>query len=197
MCSSDLVDNLKIKHNRVLGYFIEVAARRAEGLMTAPLNESFMHRQTMANVVRFSTVELSDLERRIAESADKALALELELFQALSEGIMEQAEAIGRAGGAMAALDVGAANAEMAVTGRYCRPVVDDGQGFHVEGGRHPVVEAALAARNEGGFIANDCTLDNTADREARIWLRGGVWGRRGTRAAAGAAGPRGRAGEG
>jgi DNA mismatch repair protein MutS len=165
------IDNLKIKHNRVLGYFIEVAARRAEGLMTAPLNESFMHRQTMANVVRFSTVELSDLERRIAESADKALALELELFEALSEGIMEWAEAIHRAGGAMAALDVSAANGEMAITGRYCRPVVDDGQGFHIEAGRHPVVEAALAARNEGGFIANDCMLDNSGDREARIWL--------------------------
>ncbi len=169
------IDNLKIKHNRVLGYFIEVAARRAEGLMTAPLNESFIHRQTMANVVRFSTIELSDLERRIAESADKALALELELFEALSTMIMENAEAIRRAGGAMATLDVAAANGEMAITGRFCRPVVDDGQGFNIQGGRHPVVEAALAARNEGAFIANDCRLDEGGDdsgeEAARIWL--------------------------
>ncbi len=161
------IDNLKIKHNRVLGYFIEVAARRADSLMAAPLNETFMHRQTMANVVRFSTVELGDLERRIAESADKALALELELFTELSGKAEAEAEAISRAGEAMAALDVAAANSEMAVTGRYSRPVVDDGTAFDIQGGRHPVVEAALAARNEGAFIANDCDLGDTA----RIWL--------------------------
>ncbi|MDP6690807.1 MAG: DNA mismatch repair protein MutS, partial [Alphaproteobacteria bacterium] len=161
------IDNLKIKHNRVLGYFIEVAARRADGLMAAPLNETFMHRQTMANVVRFSTVELGDLERRIAESADKALALELELFAELSGRVEAEAEAISRAGDAMAGLDVAAANGEMAVTGRYCRPVVDDSQGFVIQGGRHPVVEAALAERNEGAFIANNCDLGE----EARIWL--------------------------
>ena len=161
------IDNLKIKHNRVLGYFIEVAARRADGLMAAPLNETFMHRQTMANVVRFSTVELGDLERRIAESADKALALELELFTELSGKAEAEAEAISSAGEAMAALDVAAANGEMAVTGRYSRPVVDDGSAFDIQGGRHPVVEAALAARNEGAFIANDCDLGDTA----RIWL--------------------------
>ena len=168
------IENLKIKHNRVLGYFIEVAARRADVLMTAPLNESFMHRQTMANVVRFSTVELSNLERRIAESADKALALELELFAVLSDTIAEQADAIHQAGGAMAALDVAAANGELAVTQRLARPLVDDRLGFDIQGGRHPVVEAALSDRNEGAFIANDCTLggtDGSVEDEARIWL--------------------------
>ncbi|MBT6430495.1 MAG: DNA mismatch repair protein MutS, partial [Rhodospirillaceae bacterium] len=165
------IENLKIKHNRVLGYFIEVAARRAEGLMAAPLNETFIHRQTMANVVRFSTVELSDLERRIAESADKALALELELFDELSAKIAREAAAIDRAAGAMAVLDVAAANGEMAVAGRFCRPTVDDSQDFHIQGGRHPVVEAALADRNEGAFIANDCALGMSGADEAQIWL--------------------------
>lgn len=165
------IDNLKIKHNRVLGYFIEVAARRADGLMAAPMNEVFIHRQTMANVVRFSTLDLGDLERRIAESADKALALELELFAELAAGVLAQATAIGLAGEAMAALDVAAANGEMAVSGRFCRPVVDNSQAFHIEGGRHPVVEASLMARNEGGFIANDCSLGDGTDDEARIWL--------------------------
>ena len=165
------IDNLKIKHNRVLGYFIEVAARRADGLMTAPLNETFMHRQTMANVVRFSTVELGDLERRIAESADKALALELQLFTELSGKAEAEGEAVNRAGEAMAALDVAAANGEMAVTGRYSRPMVDDGSAFDIQGGRHPVVEAALAARNEGAFISNDCNLGAAYKSGARIWL--------------------------
>ena len=173
------IDSLKIKHNRVLGYFIEVAARRADGLMAAPLNEVFIHRQTMANVVRFSTIPLGDLERRIAESADEALALELELFAELAAAVLAAGEAIGLASEAMAALDVAAANGEMAVTGRFCRPVVDDSRAFHIEGGRHPVVEASLAARNEGTFIANDCRLGGEAggdagggmEDEARIWL--------------------------
>ena len=169
------IDSLKIKHNRVLGYFIEVAARRADDLIAAPLNEVFIHRQTMANVMRFSTVELGDLERRIAESADKTLALELELFAALAATVLAEAAAIGRAGGAMAALDVAAANGEMAVTGRFCRPQVDDSQALFIRGGRHPVVEASLTARNEGAFIANDCALGHGADEgvddAARIWL--------------------------
>ena len=161
------LDNLKIKHNRVLGYFIEVAARRADGLMTAPLNQTFIHRQTMANVVRFSTVELGNLERRIGESADKALALELQLFAELAARVDAESDAIGRASAAMAALDVAAANAEMAAAGRFCRPLVEDSQAFEIQAGRHPVVEASLAARNEGAFIANDCRLGD----DAMIWL--------------------------
>ena len=165
------IGNLKIKHNRVLGYFIEAATRHAEILMTPPLSETFVHRQTMANVVRFSTVELSDLERRIAESSDRALALELEIFGQLSKKIAAQSEPIRRAGEAMATLDVAAANAEMAVTGRYCRPAVDASQVFDIRGGRHPVVETSLARRNEGAFIANDCTLSGPSDGDANIWL--------------------------
>ncbi len=165
------IDNLKIKHNRVLGYFIEIAARRAETLMTMPLSETFVHRQTMANVVRFSTVELSDLERRIAKSADRALALELELFRKLSDKVAAQSVSILRAGEAMATLDVAAANAELAVTSQYCRPEVDDSHVFDIRGGRHPVVEAALAQRNEGAFIDNDCTLSDPSGRDGKIWL--------------------------
>ncbi|MBT4686660.1 MAG: DNA mismatch repair protein MutS [Rhodospirillaceae bacterium] len=161
------IDNLKIKHNRVLGYFIEVAARRADSLLAAPLNESFIHRQTMANVVRFSTVDLGDLERRIAESADKALALELELFAQLTALVATAGDAITCAAEAIATLDVAAANAELAVSERLCRPVVDLSPTFDIQGGRHPVVEAALRERNEGAFIANDCALGE----DSRIWL--------------------------
>jgi DNA mismatch repair protein MutS len=161
------IDALKIRHNQVLGYYIEVPARRAEAMLSAPLNETFIHRQTMANAVRFSTVELAGLERRIGEAADKALALELQLFEALAARVGEQAPAIVRAAGALAALDVAAGNAELAVANRYCRPGVHDGVEFQISGGRHPVVEAALAERHEGVFVANDCDLGP----ERSIWL--------------------------
>ncbi len=161
------IDKLKIKHNNVLGYFIEVTARRADEMMQAPLNETFIHRQTMANAVRFSTVELGELERRIAQAADNALALELGIFEELRTEVLAQAETIALAAAAIASFDVATANAEQAVRHRYTRPTVDDSRAFHIEGGRHPVVEAALDARNEGPFVANDCDLHE----DERIWL--------------------------
>jgi len=161
------IDALKVRHNQMLGYFIEVPARRAEALLQPPLNAGFMHRQTMANAMRFGTVRLGELERRIAEAADRALAMEQQLFAGLSRQVLELAEPVSQAAAALAALDVAAANAELAVRRRYCRPLVDDSAAFVVSGGRHPVVEAALERREEGAFVANDCDL-GTAQR---LWL--------------------------
>ena len=161
------IETLKIKHNKVIGYHIEVPARRADKMMTAPLNESFIHRQTMANAVRFSTVELGELEREIGSAADRALALELELFQDLASEVGARADAVAGAARALAELDVAAAHAALAAERRFVRPEVDDSDAFEIVGGRHPVVEAALAARSEGTFVANDCDLG--PDR--RLWL--------------------------
>ncbi|WP_448205293.1 DNA mismatch repair protein MutS [Azospirillum sp. sgz302134] len=161
------VPTLKVKHNNVLGYHIEVTATHADKLMSGKGREVFMHRQTMANAVRFGTVELSDLERRISEAADKALAVELELFNELVEGVTGRADAIAQAAHALAALDVATSLAELAVERRYSRPTVDGSLAFSIRGGRHPVVEAVLDAGNAGPFVANDCDLapDN------RLWL--------------------------
>ncbi|WP_236778141.1 DNA mismatch repair protein MutS [Azospirillum brasilense] len=161
------VPALKIKHNNVLGYHIEVTATHADKLMSEKGREVFMHRQTMANAVRFGTVELSDLERRISEAADKALAVELELFNDLVEEVTSRAEAIAQAAHALAALDVAASLAELAAERRYRRPVVDGSLAFSIKGGRHPVVEAVLDAGNAGPFVANDCDLAS----DNRLWL--------------------------
>jgi DNA mismatch repair protein MutS len=161
------VDALKVRHNNVLGYYLEVPARRAEPLMAEPLNATFIHRQTMANAVRFSTVELGDLERRIGEAADKALALEMEIFARLAGAVLAAGADISRTAQALARLDVAAAHAELAATARWCRPQVDGSLAFEIEAGRHPVVEAALAARNEGAFVPNDCDLGESR----HLWL--------------------------
>jgi DNA mismatch repair protein MutS len=158
------ISSLKIRHNNVLGYYVESTALHLEKLSR---EGGFIHRQTMANATRFTTVELGELERRIATAADKALALEIELFAELVALAGASAEAIAAAARALALLDVVAGLAELAVEGDYCRPLVDDSVAFEVTGGRHPVVEAALRSQQAGGFVANDCDLGGTQ----RLWL--------------------------
>jgi len=161
------IAGLKIKHNNVLGYFIEVTATHADKLMGGENRERFIHRQTMAGAVRFSTVELGDLERRVAEAGDKALALELELFEGLVRAVLDRADAIAATARALAALDVVTALATIAVERRWCRPEVVAGTDFSITAGRHPVVEQALAEAGGGPFVANDCDLS----AQQRLWL--------------------------
>jgi len=156
------ISSLKIRHNNVLGYFIEVTQTHA-----AKLGEPFIHRQTMASAMRFSTVELGELAERIARAADQTVALELALFEDLAGEVAARAEAVASAARALAEIDVAASLAELAVEKRYCRPLVDDSDRFEIADGRHPVVEAALEAEAASRFIANDCALGE-ADR---IWL--------------------------
>ncbi|MCP4330453.1 MAG: DNA mismatch repair protein MutS [Alphaproteobacteria bacterium] len=156
------VASLKVRHNNVLGYFVEVTALHANKLA-----EPFIHRQTMANAMRFTTVELGDLEERIGRAADKALAIELALFEDLVGDVAEYGDPIAQAARALARIDAVAGLAELAVDGRYCRPVVDSGTDFEIRNGRHPVVEAALSARSEAAFVANHCDLS----KDDRIWL--------------------------
>jgi DNA mismatch repair protein MutS len=155
------VAGLKIRHNNVLGYYIEITPRYAE-----KMGPQFIHRQTMANAVRYSTPELGELESRISQAADRALALELEVFDGLVRRSLDEAAAISQAAEALAALDVMAALAELALRQRWVRPVVDESVDFHIEAGRHPVVEAALRQRGEGErFVANDCDLSRSEER--------------------------------
>ncbi|MBT3237251.1 MAG: DNA mismatch repair protein MutS [Rhodospirillaceae bacterium] len=166
------ISNLKVKHNNVLGYFIEVSAKQADNMPSGP-EDAFIHRQTMANAVRYSTVELGDLEGRIARAADQALALEMKLFEDLATDTIGRSDDIATAADALARLDVSAGLGALAVKRRYLRPAIDDGTGFDISGGRHPVVEAALAARNEPDFVTNDCRLEaeGSDDKSGRLWL--------------------------
>jgi DNA mismatch repair protein MutS len=149
---------LRIRHNNVLGYFIEVTAQHGDKLMAPPLNASFIHRQTLAGQVRFSTTELGELEAKIVSAADRALGLELEIFERLAEAVTAAVDAIKEAAEALAALDVEAALAALAVERGYTRPEIDASLAFEIEGGRHPVVEQALS-RDGSPFVANDCDL--------------------------------------
>jgi DNA mismatch repair protein MutS len=153
---------LKIRHNNVIGYYIEVSANQA-----AKLGPDFIHRQTMAGAQRYTTAELAGLESKIAQAAERALALELRLYDDLVGEVMARRAEIAAAAAALATLDLSAALAERAAEGGWVRPAVEDGTAFEIRGGRHPMVEGALAASgNSAGFVANDCVL-----AEERIWL--------------------------
>src|SRR5690606_37102896 len=155
------IGSLKVRHNNMLGYYIEVTATHR-----AKVPEHFVQRQSMANATRYSTKELAELESRIASAGERALALELELFEELCRAVLEQADRIGSTARALARLDVAAGLAELAASERYCRPEIDDSDAFVIKGGRHPVVEQALA-RDATPFIANDADLS----AHQRLWL--------------------------
>jgi len=150
---------LKIRHNAVLGYFVETTAKAAEPLMTAPLNATFIHRQTLANQVRFTTVELAGLDAKIAQAAERALAIELDTFEAWRGAAIGVAKLIQAAAMAAATLDVASALAEWADDVGATRPVVDRSTAFEAEAVRHPVVEAAVRRAGDA-FTPNDCRLD-------------------------------------
>jgi len=158
---------LKIRHNGVLGYFVEVPARHADALM-AP-DSGFTHRQTMAGAVRFNALALHEEASRIAEAGGHALAAEEAHFEELVADAISARHAIAATAEALARLDVACGQAERAAEGGWCRPEVVQDNRLEIEGGRHPVVEAALAAKGER-FVANDCRLS----AQDRLWLVGG-----------------------
>ena len=164
------ISSLKIKHNNVLGYFVETTAKHADKMLSPPLGETFIHRQTTANAVRFTTVELSDLERRILNAGNHALEIEKRHYSALSDTILEHAGAIGAAASALAEIDHNTAFAELAASENWCRPKMDESRAFEIVGGRHPVVEIALRKQGANPFVANDCCLSDK-QQGAAIWL--------------------------
>ncbi len=158
---------LKIKHNKVLGYFIEVPAKHGDKLMAA--DSGFTHRQTMAGAVRFNSLGLHEEATRIAEAGAHALAAEDAHFETLVEEVVAAREAIAATAAALARVDVSAALAERAAEGGWARPEILDERCLDITGGRHPVVEEALAKSGDR-FVANDCTLGP----DDRLWLIGG-----------------------
>lgn len=164
------ISALKIKHNNVLGYFIETTATHAEKMLSAPLSETFIHRQTTANQVRFTTVELSEMETKILNAGNHALEIEKRLYASLKGAILECAGKIGVTSAGLAEIDLATGLADLAQAENWVRPKVDNSRAFDIQGGRHPVVERALRQQSGEPFIANDCDLSAQGDA-ANIWL--------------------------
>jgi DNA mismatch repair protein MutS len=169
----------------VLGYFIEVSAAQAAAVgANGGAEQKFFHRQTLASAMRFTSAELAELEQQIASAAERALAIEISIFDDLSHAVASDEAAIRRAARTLAEIDVASGLAELAASDGYVRPKVDSSLAFQIQGGRHPVVEQALRASGQS-FVANDCDLGPARlaslaaqdeahplpDEAGRIWL--------------------------
>ncbi len=164
------VPALKIKYNNVLGYFIDVPSRHGDAMMTAPLNEIFIHRQTLAKNVRFSTQELSELAGRISRAEEEAKGRELGIFESFAGKVETLSGELSETADALAELDVAFAQAHWASETGAVRPELANSPVFQAEALRHPVVEASL--KKEGsGFTANDLSLDGEGANAPRLLL--------------------------
>jgi DNA mismatch repair protein MutS len=159
---------LKLKHNHFLGFFLEVPQAQGERFLKPPLDMIFIHRQTMAGAMRFSTRELAELDAKISSAGVEALAKEQAIFDRLAARASAEQAVIMDCAKALAVIDVAAALAEVAASRDWTRPRVDTSLAFEIVAGRHPVVEAALRRAGEP-FIPNDCDLSGAAGKGGRI----------------------------
>ena len=158
------VDNLKIKHTNIMGYYVEVTSRHASKMDS----RIFTHRQTLVNSIRYQTDELQEIQAKILTSADKILQRELEIFSEIKNTIMNEADNIVRAANAVSHIDVICNFAFIAIKYNYMRPLIDDSTIFTIKKGRHPVVENKMnSIADENYFITNDCSLINNE----KLWL--------------------------
>ena len=174
------VKSLKVKYNNFLGYFIEVPASQGDNFMKSPLNETFIHRQTLANSMRFTTTELNEMQTKILSAAERSLSIELDLFDGCLNLARKHEELLLSLPNVLAQLDVFSSLAELASEQKYCRPIVDNSEVFCVLKGRHPVVDIALQSSQSGQFIENDCILNSPISEESdnetlhsneRLWM--------------------------
>jgi len=165
------ISALKVKHNNVLGYFIEVSARHAENMLSEPMSEKFIHRQTTANAVRFTTVELSEMETKILNAGGRALEIEKRIFQELQRAVLAHAADLAQVAKALAEIDLSSALALLAVEENWVRPRLDNSRAFNIKSGRHPVVESALRRSGSNPFVENDCDLSADSGENHPVWL--------------------------
>jgi len=162
---------LKIKHNNVLGYFIETPSSHADRMLSPEFSDIFIHRQTTANAVRFTTVALSALETKILNAGGSALEIEKRIFDELRQSVVDLADLVGHAAKAMAEIDLATALADLASAEGWTRPILSEDQTFEIAQGRHPVVERALRRGSRAPFVANDSNLTPALADSACIWL--------------------------
>lgn len=165
------IPTLKVKHNNILGYFIEITPKYSDKMNDGHLKEIFIHRQTLGSCVRYTTTDLADLDSRITTARDRALALEIDIFQRFVARSIFLTEEIREVALALATLDVLSAASIWAIETNAIRPSVDNSTAFSVKEGRHPVVEKSLSRLPDLNFTPNDCELDVEINLGPRLTL--------------------------
>ena len=158
------ISSLKVRYNNVLGHFIETPASHADKMLSEPLSSKFIHRQTTASAIRFSTARMKEIESRILNADERMAEIERRIFDELCEQVSTAASALAQVAGMLAELDVSSALSELAVERNWTRPTVDDSGVLEISGGRHPVVESSLQLAGGQQFVANGCNLSDCGD---------------------------------
>ena len=156
------ISSLKVKYNNVLGHFIETPASHSEKMLSEPLSSMFIHRQTTASAIRFSTPRMKEIESRILNADGNIAEIERRIFDALCDSVADEASALAQIAGTLAELDVSAAIAELAAERNWTRPAMDDSGVLEISGGRHPVVESSLHLAGGQQFVSNGCAISNS-----------------------------------
>ncbi len=171
-CEQTKIKGLKIKHNNILGYFIEVREQYGKQLTSSDFSGVFIHRQTLANDMRFSTVELAELETRINHTHHNIVTRERDIFNDFVEKVCSFSDLLGSIVQCIAYIDVVSSLAKLAKEQDYCCPIITEGEDFEIQEGRHPVVEQMLAKGSEEDFIANDCVMTTkNIKKRCNVWI--------------------------
>ena len=160
------VSNLKISFNNLIGYYVEIPAKAAEPILNDK-SLGFIHRQTMLNVIRFTTDELMEFETKITHAEDLSLEMELEIFNHLVTLVRAQSEEIANTCIALAQIDIAASLAYYAEIHNWTRPILTDDTSFEIKAGRHPVVERFLE-KEKTSFVPNNCKMSNDS---SMLWI--------------------------
>lgn len=161
------IPKLKVRFNKLLGYYVETPSSFYSRMISEPLSDIFIHRQSTSSTCRFTSTELSDLESRIFNAQQKAIEIELALFEHFREEILTKANEIFLIAQTLSEIDVISTLAEIAHSNNWCKPVLDESCDMEISAGRHPVVEHSLKKNNQSPFVTNDCNISE----EARIIL--------------------------
>jgi DNA mismatch repair protein MutS len=156
------INTLKITYNNVLGYFIDITPQHASKMK----DELFIHRQTLANSVRYTSTELRTLETELLNVSDNILKLEISLYNALVEEVLKKSDQLSLLANSLSTIDVACNFAKLAISNNYVRPLLDQSLEFNIVEGRHPVIEDFLTKQKQE-FVANDCRLVP----EHNLWL--------------------------
>lgn len=143
------INTLKIKFNNIVGWYIEIPKSQKNKMGT-----EFIHRQTLVNSVRYTTIELQDLQVKFFQASETFLDYEIKIFQNIVDMLIERSEKISYAIQVLAITDVATNFASIAVAKNYVRPILDYSNSLIIQGGRHPVIETVVSE-----FIENDCLL--------------------------------------
>ncbi len=153
------INSLKIKYNNVLGYFVETPISYSTKMSSDSFSETFIHRQTTTNCIRFSTIELSNMASNILNAQERTEEIEQNILRQLKDSIIIKSRELNSAAIALSEFDFYSSLSFQSISAEWNKPIVDNSKTFNITAGRHPVIELVLRNNGSDNFVSNDCNL--------------------------------------